>query len=276
MHPGIGLKHKHFQEILRDKPDIGFLEVHTENFFAPYGYSYKALEKLRAIYPLSAHSVGLSLGSADGVSTEHLGKIKKFIDIFEPFLVSDHLSWSRIDNVFLNDLLPLPLTEETFNIVCDNIEKTQDFLGRKILIENPSTYLEFSANIIPEPEFLNQIARKTGCGILLDVNNIFVSSSNNGFSPAEYLAEIPGDIVGEIHLAGFAKIAMEDREMLIDDHGSRVHPPVWELYRRAINKFGAKPTLIEWDTDVPELAILLEEAGKAAEIIESLQTLKSA
>jgi len=269
MYPGIGLKHKHFQEVLEQKPAIGFLEVHTENFFAPYGYSYKALEKLREIYPLSAHSVGLSLGSADGISTKHLGKIKKFIDIFEPFLVSDHLSWSRIDNVFLNDLLPLPLTEETLKIVCDNIDRTQDFLGRKYWLKILPLISNSPQILLPEPEFLNQITRKTGCGILLDVNNIFVSSQNNDFSPEEYLAEIPGDIVGEVHLAGFAKIDMDGREMLIDDHGSRVHPPVWGLYRRAINKFGAKPTLIEWDTDVPELAILLEEAGKAAEIIES-------
>ncbi len=268
MLPGIALKHRHFKEIKERRPSLGFLEVHTENFFAPAGYAHECLLGLREHYPVSAHSVGLSLGSADGVDQNHLEKIKKFIEIFQPFLVSDHLSWSRMGEKFLADLLPLPLTEETLEIVCANVEKTQEFLGRKILIENPSTYLEFPESDIPEPEFLAEIAKITGCGVLLDVNNIFVSATNHGFSGQEYLEKISCAAVGEIHLAGFTRTEIAGQEILIDDHGSAVHPSVWALYREAVKKIGAKPTLVEWDTDVPELDVLLAEAEKAAEIME--------
>lgn len=268
---GIGLRHRHFKEILELKPDIGWLEVHTENFFSGGSAASQYLEEIRKDYPLSAHSVGLSLGSVDSTNETHLKNVKNFIERFQPSLVSDHLSWSGVDGTFLPDLLPVPYTKEALKKICENIETTQDYLGRQILIENPSSYLAFKKSKIPEWEFLAEIAEKTGCGILLDINNIYVSAHNHGFDSEQYLAAIPAEKVQEIHLAGFSIKEIEKKEVFIDDHGARVYMQVWELYKTAMKKFSDAPTLIEWDTNVPELSVLLEEKEKAEKILTSLK-----
>ena len=265
---GIGLRHKHFSDFLESAPDVPWLEVHTENFFST---GAKPREKLRQIakkYPLSAHGVGLSLGSADRPSKEHLIKIKNFIAEFKPVLVSEHLSWSSVNGVFLNDLLPVPYTQEALDVISNNIKEAQDFLGRQILIENPSSYMAFKISTMPEDEFMNKVAEQSGCGILLDINNIYVSSVNHNFDAAKYLNNISGEKVGEIHLAGFTEGKIDERRFLLDTHSAKVFPDVWKLYKQAIKKFGEKPTLIEWDEEIPELSVLLEEREKAEKIIK--------
>jgi len=268
---GLGLRHRHFQEFIDDKPDVPWLEVHTENFFnADYSAS-QYLEKIRENYPLSAHSVGLSLGSSSvacPVREEHLQKIKQTVDRLQPMLVSDHLSWSASDSVhYLPDLLPVPYTEEALDVMVQNIDHVQTVLKRQILVENPSSYLAYIDSPIPEWEFLAALSEKAGCGILLDVNNIYVSAHNHGFDAAYYLQQIPVTPVQEIHLAGYSVREIEGEDVYIDTHGHRVYDPVWELYMKAIDRFGAVPTLIEWDVDVPELTVLMEEKAKAEMVI---------
>jgi len=256
---GIGLRHKHFQAILETLPDVGWLEVHSENYFGAGGQPLYFLERLRAHYPLSLHGVGLSLGSADPLNLTHLGKVKSLAQRFEPALISEHLCWTSVNGRHLNDLLPLPYTEEALNHVGAHIRQAQDFLGRQILIENVSSYLQFTESTIPEWEFIAAVSKQTGCGILLDVNNIYVNSVNHGFDATRFLDAIPVDAVQEIHLAGFD----DNGQCLIDTHGKPVSDPVWALYRSAVARFGQIPALIEWDTDIPELAVLLAEAAKA-------------
>jgi len=265
---GIGLRAPHYREILESRPDIGWLEVHSENFFGRGGQPLHILERVRELYPLSLHGVGLSLGSADGVSHDHLVRLKALASRFEPSLLSDHLCWSAVGGRYLNDLLPLPYTEEALDVVCANVAVTQDFLGRQILVENVSSYLEYFDSSIPEWEFLAEVARRTGCGILLDVNNIYVSAVNHGFDPLRYLDAIPAQSVHEIHLAGFDS----NGQCLIDTHGKRVAGPVWNLYGEALTRVGPMPTLIEWDTDLPPLATLLDEARKADDVLEQWRT----
>lgn len=267
---GIGLRHRHFQDILELKPKLPLLEVHTENFFAKGGIAAARLEEIRKNYPLSAHGVGLSLGSADLLSKEHLNNIKEFINRFDPTFVSEHLSWGAAGGVHLNDLLPMPYTEESLDVICRNIDMAQMFLRRQILIENPSAYIQFKSSTIPEPEFLQAIAQRTGCGILLDVNNIYVTAKNHGLDASYYIDNISAKYVHEIHLAGYAEVDIEGKKLLIDDHGKRVFPDVWKLYGEAIEKFGRIPTIIEWDTDVPELNVLIEEAQKAQQVIDKI------
>ncbi len=262
---GIGLRAQHYRELLNALPGIGWLEAHSENYFGGGGPPLYFLEQLRYHYPLSLHGVGLSLGSADSLNLDHLKKLKSLIERFEPDLVSEHLVWSSIGGRFLNDLLPLPYTEEALRHVCERIDQTQEYLGRQILIENVSSYLQFRASDIPEWEFLAEIYRRSNCGILLDVNNIYVNSVNHGFDPINYLDAIPVKAVQEIHLAGFE--CYDD--ILIDTHGKPVYPEVWALYRETVQRFGKVPTLIEWDTDIPVLAILLAEARKADAILEA-------
>jgi uncharacterized protein (UPF0276 family) len=265
---GIGLRAPHYQEVLASRPDVGWLEVHSENFFGRGGQPLHILERVRELYPLSLHGVGLSLGSADGVSHDHLVRLKALASRFDPMLLSDHLCWGAIAGRHLNDLLPLPYTEDALDVVCANIGVAQDFLGRQILVENVSSYLEYFDSSIPEWEFLAEVARRTGCGILLDVNNIYVSAVNHGFDPLRYLDAIPAQSVHEIHLAGFDS----NGQCLIDTHGKRIAGPVWNLYGEALTRVGAMPTLIEWDTDLPPLATLLDEARKADDVLEQWRT----
>ncbi len=261
---GIGLRAQHYRELLDALPGIGWLEAHSENYFGGGGPPLYFLEQLRSHYPLSLHGVGLSLGSADPLNLDHLGKLKTLVERFEPDLISEHLVWSSIGGRFMNDLLPLPYTEEALRHVCERIDQTQEYLKRQILIENVSSYLQFKTSDIPEWEFLAEIHRRSNCGILLDVNNIYVNSVNHGFNPINYLDAIPIKAVQEIHLAGFERYD----DILIDTHGKPVYPEVWDLYRQAVQRFVRVPTLIEWDTNIPALSVLLAEARKADAIME--------
>jgi len=260
---GIGLRPPHYRQLLDELPDIGWLEVHSENYFCDGGQPLYFLERLRRHYPVSLHGVGLSLGSTDALSCDHLERLARLIDRVEPALVSEHLSWSSVGGRFYNDLLPLPYTEEALALVCRHVDEAQDYLGRQLLVENISSYLQFAESTLPEWEFVAEVARRTGCGILLDVNNIYVSSVNHGFDAARYLRSIPRACVREIHLAGHD----HNGRCLIDTHSARVAEPVWALYREAVARFGRVPTLIEWDTDLPPLAILLDEAAIADRIL---------
>ena len=262
---GIGLRLPHVAEIAAARPHLGFLEVHAENYMAETAALDRLLE-LRRDYPVSIHAVALSLGSAEELDHIHLGRLRALIDRVEPVLVSEHLAWSAIGGAYLNDLLPLPYTEESLEIFCRHVDEAQEVLERRLLIENPSSYLRFRHSTIPEAEFLTETARQTGCGILCDVNNIYVSATNFRFDPIAYLDALPAAAVGEIHLAGHH--AAEDVDVLIDDHGSRVAQPVWELYAQTLRHFGALPTLIEWDTNIPVLEILLDEAQHAQELAD--------
>jgi hypothetical protein len=224
------------------------------------------LLEMRCDYPVSIHGVALSLGSAEQLDRIHLDRLRALVELVEPVLVSEHLAWSAIGGAYLNDLLPLPYTEESLDFFCRHVGEAQETLGRRLLIENPSSYLRFRHSTIPEAEFLTETARRTGCGILCDVNNIYVSATNFRFDPIAYLDALPAGAIGEIHLAGHHPA--EDVNVLIDDHGSRVAQPVWELYARALRRFGAVPSLIEWDIDFPALEILLDEARHAQEMAD--------
>ena len=261
---GIGLRAPHVAELCRSRPQIGWLEVHSENYFVEGGPALSALESIRADYPISLHGVGLSLGSADPLDAEHLARLARLADWIEPSAVSDHLCWTHVDGRNLNDLLPLPLTNEALTLLCDRIDAVQSALRRPLLVENVCSYLRFADDTISEWDFVAAVAAKSGCKLLFDVNNCYVNAVNHGFDPRAYLAAIPSDAVTEIHLAGFD----DGGPCLIDTHGSRVAAPVWELYRSAIGRFGPKPTLIEWDTDIPALDVLLDEAAKAQAILD--------
>lgn len=261
---GIGLRSPHFSEIIADKPAIDWLEVHSENFFADGGEPHKLLESVRETYPISLHGVGLSLGSIDPLSKWHLNKLKLLNERYQPGLISEHLCWNSVDMRYLNDLLPLPYTWEAINHIVARIEQTQEYLGQQILIENLSSYLQFSASTMPEWEFVSEIARRSGCKILLDINNVFVNSKNHHFNPISYLEAIPVELVGEMHLAGHTL----ENGYLLDTHSAPVSNDVWRLYQLAIARFGPTPTLIEWDYEIPTLSVLLKEAEKAQSILE--------
>jgi uncharacterized protein len=265
---GIGLRAPHVEEILATRPAVGWLEVHAENYMGG-GPTLRALERLRVDYPISIHGVGLSLGSAGDLDTRHLERLARLVERVEPALVSEHLSWSVTGGAYLNHLLPLPYTAETLAIVSEHVERAQARLGRRLLIENPSGYLRFRGDEIAEADFLAALARRTGCGLLCDVNNIHVTCANLGGDPDAYLAALPPDAIGEIHLAGHAVNDADGRAILIDDHGARVAEPVWQLYARALARFGARPSLVEWDTDLPPLATLLDEASRAERYLET-------
>jgi uncharacterized protein (UPF0276 family) len=261
---GIGLRQPHYREVFERAPKLGFLEVHSENFFLDGGASMHALERARAAYPISLHGVGLSLGSADAFAQKHLDKLKRLVDRIEPALVSEHLSWGAFGAQHFNDLLPLPRTRETLSLLSQRIEHVQDVLKRSILIENVSAYFEYRHHDMSETALLAALARRTGCGILLDVNNLYVNSVNFGFDPIACLAELNSESIGEIHLAGHAA----SDGCLIDTHGACVSAEVWTLYRESCRRFGPKPTLIEWDTDLPSLDVLLIEATTASSIAQ--------
>jgi uncharacterized protein (UPF0276 family) len=259
---GIGLRFPHHRIVSETRPDVPWFEVHTENYMGG-GTPLSYLDAIALDYPISLHGVGLSLGSAEGMDAAHLARVREVIARVEPGLVSEHLSWSVANRTYLADLLPLPMTEEALDIVCRHVDQVQDFLGRRILVENPSSYLQFRHSAIPEWEFLAAAAGRTGCGILCDVNNIYVSACNHGWDASAYLAALPKDAIGEIHLAGHAVTQMKSGTLRIDDHGSRVCAEVWALYDEALARFGRVPTLIEWDTNIPAFDILLGEAAKA-------------
>lgn len=261
------MRFPHHRVVLDERPPVAWFEVHPENYMGG-GTPLMYLDAIRREYPLSLHGVGLSLGSADGVDVHHLSRLRRLIERVEPGLVSEHLSWSAIGGTHFADLLPLPLTEEALAVVCRNVEVAQERLGRTILIENPSSYLRYRHSTIPEWEFIASVAARTGCGILCDVNNIYVSACNHGFDARRYLRSLPAERIGEIHLAGHTLRKFNDgRSIRIDDHGSRVCREVWALYAEAVALFGRVATLIEWDTDVPPLAVLLEEARHAENIM---------
>jgi uncharacterized protein (UPF0276 family) len=265
---GVGLRFRHHQAVLDERPAVAWFEVHTENYMGG-GRTPGYLDAIRRDYAISLHGVGLSLGSAEGLDQTHLARVREVVDRVEPGLVSEHLSWSITGGTYFADLLPLPMTEEALAIVCRHVEQVQGALRRRMLIENPSTYLQFRHSTIPEWEFLAEVARRTGCGILCDVNNIYVSASNHGWDAMTYLRALEPAAIGEIHLAGHSVRQLEHGQVLrIDDHGSRVAPAVWTLYEAALQLFGPVPTLIEWDTDVPPLEVLMDEAGIADAALE--------
>jgi uncharacterized protein (UPF0276 family) len=259
---GIGLRAPHVAEIVATRPLLGWLEVHTENYLGG-GPAPRALDRVRREHPVSLHGVGLSLGSAEGLERAYLARVVDLVRRIEPVLVSEHLSWSIAGGAYLNHLLPLPYTEESLALIAGHVTEAQDALGRLLLVENPSSYLRFHHSPIPEPEFLAELARRTGCSLLCDVNNVFVSCRNFDQDPAAYLDALPASAIGEIHLAGHARNEAAGRIILIDDHGSPVSDEVWALYARALERFGPRPTLIEWDTDIPALPVLLDEARRA-------------
>jgi uncharacterized protein (UPF0276 family) len=262
---GIGLRAPHVREVLATRPRVPWLEVHAENYMGG-GAALRALDAIRRDYPVSIHGVGLSLGSAEGLDPRHLDRLRALVARVEPCLVSEHLAWSVSGGVYLNHLLPLPCTDESLGVLAANVDRAQSALGRRILVENPSSYLRFRHSPIPEAELLAELAHRTGCGILCDVNNVHVSAVNLGEDAARYLAALPAGAVGEIHLAGHRANDADGRTVLIDDHGARVAPEVWTLYRQALARFGPVPALIEWDTDIPALAVLLDEAATADRI----------
>jgi uncharacterized protein (UPF0276 family) len=260
---GIGLRFQHHQVVVESKPDVAWMEIHTENYMGG-GTALRYLDAVRRDYPISLHGVGLSLGSAEGLDLAHLERIRQVTERIEPVLMSEHIAWSVVGGTYLADLLPLPMTEEALTVVCRHVEQTQTCLKRRILVENPSTYLTFGHSTIPEWEFITAVAERTGCGILCDVNNIYVSAHNHGWNASTYLAALPPEKIGEIHLAGHSVRPLADGSTLrIDDHGSRVVAEVWALYEQALACFGPRPTLIEWDNQVPPLDVLIDEARQA-------------
>jgi uncharacterized protein len=261
---GVGLKTPHYKQILEDKPSIGWFEVHSENFFFEGGNALNKICCISESYPISLHGIGLSLGAADGIQEEHLLRLKKLIDRINPCFVSEHLSWGHVAGVYIPDLLPIPYTSESLNIFCRNVDITQNFLGREIFIENPSSYIEYKISQQEESEFLVELCKRSGAKILFDINNLFVSASNHGWDPIKYIDYIPKYSVKEIHLAGhMVKTLSSNQELRIDTHNDYVCQEVWELYAYAIKRFGPVPTLLEWDADIPSLDILIKEASKA-------------
>jgi uncharacterized protein (UPF0276 family) len=259
---GIGLRSPHLAEIVRERPATGFLEIHAENYLA-YSPALDTVERLREDYEFSVHAVGLSLGSVDGLDEAHLDRVASLIRRLEPALVSDHLAWSVTGGRYFNDLLPLPYTEEALGVVERNVHRLQERLGRQVLVENPSCYLAFAHSTLSEPEFLAELVRRTGCGVLLDANNIVVTAHNLRLDPAAWLRELPPAAIGQYHVAGHAVNDADGEPILIDDHGSRVAEGVWSLFVEIVRRYGPRPTLVEWDTDLPALGVLLEEARQA-------------
>ncbi|SDI24868.1 DUF692 domain-containing protein [Aliiruegeria lutimaris] len=266
--PGIGYKPQHFAEILRDSGPVRWLEIHAENYMGDGGRPIAQLRHLVERFPISVHGVGLSIGGEAPLDAEHLARLRHLVDWLNPASFSEHLAWSSHEAAFLNDLLPLPYTQATLTRVADHIDQLQEALGRQMLLENPSTYLAFAESEMEETDFLREIAQRTGCGLLLDINNVFVSCTNQKLDPRGYIADFPLDLVGEVHLGGHDE--QEDEHgapLLIDSHGAEVVDPVWTLYAETIAAMGPRPSLIEWDTDVPEWPVLAAEAERAAHIL---------
>ncbi len=262
---GLGLKAQHYHAIETSLPAVGWFEVHPENYMGEGGPPHRHLTQIRAHYPLSLHGVGLSIGGAEPLDAAHLARLKDLCDRYEPGLVSEHLAWSTHGGVFFNDLLPLPYTAATLERVADHIDRMQEVLGRRILLENPSSYVRFSTSTLDETAFLAELAWRTGCGLLLDLNNVVVSAANLGYTPESYIAAFPLHAVREIHLGGHAT---EPDGLLIDAHDRAVADRVWALCRRVLGLTGPVPTLVEWDNDVPEWPVLLAEALAAQALLD--------
>lgn len=266
---GIGLKPQHFREVLAARPDIGFFEVHAENYMVDGGPFHHFLTRVREHYALSLHGVSLSIGGAEALDESHLDRLAVLIERYQPASFSEHLAWSSHGRTFLNDLLPVPYDRTTLDRVCEHIDRVQERLQRRMLLENPSTYLEFEASTMSETAFLREVLQRTGCGLLLDVNNVHVSCTNHGSDALAYIRDLPLAAVGEVHLAGFARDQdAAGAPLLIDSHGSPVDEAVWALYAHVIERLGAVPTLLERDNDVPALATLVAEAGRADEMMQ--------
>jgi uncharacterized protein (UPF0276 family) len=266
---GIGLRSVHLPEFLEGDPEVPWLEVHSENYFAAGGAAHAALARVRSRYPVSFHGVGLSLGSADPLDRAHLRRLAELVRRYEPALVSEHLSWSSIGGRFINDLLPLPATREALEHVVLRVDETQELLGRRILVENVSSYLAIGASEMPEHCFFAELVQRTGCGVLLDVNNLYVNQCNHGARAAGFIAGLPAGSVGEIHLAGHTIQDYGGEKIVVDTHSASVCAAVWALYEQAVARFGRVPTLVEWDSDLPELGVLIDEARRADQIMEA-------
>jgi uncharacterized protein len=268
---GIGLRAPHARHVVETRPGIPWFEVHSENYFVDGGPALDTLLRVRDAYPIALHGVGMSLGSVDALDRSHIAKLACLIDRAQPWLVSEHLCFGGVDGRSLNDLLPLPYTDEALSHVCSRIAEAQDALRRVLAIENISSYVTFPESHIHEGAFVAAMAKRTGCRLLLDVNNVYVNSVNHGFDPDDYLAALPGEAIDEYHLAGFDATG----SCLIDTHGAPVDPAVWTLYQRAVERFGPRPTLIEWDTDIPAFFVLQEEANRARAILEGSHVVAS-
>lgn len=265
---GIGLRAPHIPRVLAERPPVPWFEVHSENYFAAGGAPHAALERIRADYPLSLHGVGLSLGSADALDLKHLAALRLLVERYQPALVSDHICWGAIGGIHMNDLLPLPLTHEALDLMVSRVQQVQDALGREFLVENVSSYLVFRHADMSESVFVAELVRRSGCGLLLDVNNVYVNAINHGFDPEAYLRDMPHAAVREIHLAGFVARDLPV-PLLIDTHSRPVADAVWALYDQALALCGPTPTLIEWDQDIPVLEVLLTEAARAQERLDA-------
>lgn len=269
--PGVGYKPQHFAAIMADAGPVGWLEIHAENYMGAGGRPLAQLRHLAERFPISVHGVGLSIGGEGPLDEAHLTRLRKLCDWLNPASFSEHLAWSTHDGAFLNDLLPLPYTPATLDRVCDHIDQVQTALGRRMLLENPSTYLAFAETSMTEVEFLTEIARRTGCGLLLDVNNVYVSGVNQNYDPEGYIDAFPLHLVGEVHLGGHDEdLDDHGNRLLIDSHGAEVVDPVWALFARVIRRAGPLPTLIEWDNDVPDWPVLAAEAACAAQVLEQV------
>ncbi|MFN4156594.1 MAG: DUF692 domain-containing protein [Paracoccaceae bacterium] len=264
---GLGFKPEHFRDIMSDPGAVGFFEVHAENYMGDGGAPHAMLAALRADHALSIHGVGLSIGGADGLNRNHLERLRKLIERYQPESFSEHLAWSSHGAAWLNDLLPLPYTQETLDTICAHVNQVQDGLGCRMLLENPATYVTFESSTWSETDFLTELVRRTGCGLLLDINNVFVSATNHRFDARAYLAAFPLAAVGEIHLAGHDTEELPSGPLLIDSHGAPVADPVWALYAEVLDQTGPLPTLIEWDTDIPAFPDLLREAVRAKRVM---------
>ncbi len=270
--PGVGYKPQHFQSIMENAGSVKWLEIHAENYMGDGGRPLAQLRHLAERFPISVHGVGLSIGGEGPLNADHLARLKHLVDWLKPASFSEHLAWSTHDSQFYNDLLPLPYTDKSLARICDHIDQVQEQLGRQMLLENPSSYLAFAESTWEEPAFLAEIARRTGCGLLLDVNNVFVSATNLGYRPQDYIDAYPLNLVGEIHLGGHDEDEDEHgAPLLIDSHGAEIVDPVWALLDYTLARSGPKPTLIEWDTDVPEWAVLEAEASRAARALAHQQ-----
>jgi uncharacterized protein (UPF0276 family) len=266
---GVGLRLPHLAEIMATRPSAAWFEVHPENFLSN-PHATELLVRLAHDSPISVHTVGVSIGSASGIDRDHLRRVRVLIDLLDPFLVSGHLAWSTHQGEFLNDLLPLPYDDETLDLLACHVDQVQEGLARPYLVENPASYFGFGASIMNETEFLSALVRRTGCGLLCDVSNVHVSAHNMGFDPYAYIDGLPADAVAELHLGGFTPEEDEATPggvLLVDTHASVVAESVWDLYAHAVGRFGRRPTLIEWDNDLPVFACLLNEAARADAVV---------
>lgn len=269
--PGVGYKAQHIAHIMENAAPVSWLEIHAENYMGEGGRPLAQLRLLAEHFPISVHGVGLSIGGEQKLDPDHLKRLKKLCDWLNPASFSEHLAWSTHEGAFLNDLLPLPYNKQTLANVVDHVSQVQDVLGRKMLLENPSAYVSFSLTDMDEVDFLSEVAARSGCGLLLDVNNVYVECSNQSWDADDYINRFPHHLVGEIHLGGYAVDEADyGMPLLIDAHCTEVSDPVWDLYAKTIAKGGAKPTLIEWDNDVPEWPVLAEEATRALRILETV------